>query len=462
MKRKIDVRLDNWAKERATALLITGARQVGKTYSARRCMEKNFATHLEVNFSRDPVALDLFSRLSGKDDFYAKLSLVKGKSGLESGSGCVFLDEIQEVYTRREEMKEDEPSLLRQTIDPITLLKGLVEDGRYRYIVSGSLLGVSLFGVALNPVGYMDSIEMFPMDFQEYLMAKGLGDEVTDYLRGCFEKRKTVDDSIHRRMLSLFREYVLVGGMPEAVESFISFSDFPKVGEIQKQIIAGYRKDVSKYAPKEQRLLLIEAFDGLPSELNARSKRYKKTHLSIDNIKNKDISEEFLWLKEAGVALPCYHVSDPFYPLRQSEERKVMKLFASDVGLLSAALLSPEGRIAILNGESPINYGAPYENAVAEELWAHGNKFLYYWNDKKEGEVDFLTESGSSLIPLEVKSGKPKRDGSYNHLALDHLLSINKEIKTAYVLSSSNVRRESDVIWDMPIYFAQFLDIEAL
>ena len=431
MKRKIDVRLDNWAKERATALLITGARQVGKTYSARRCMEKNFATHLEVNFSRDPVALDLFSRLSGKDDFYAKLSLVKGKSGLESGSGCVFLDEIQEVYIRREEMKEDEPSLLRQTIDPITLR-------------------------------YMDSIEMFPMDFQEYLMAKGLGDEVTDYLRGCFEKRKTVDDSIHRRMLSLFREYVLVGGMPEAVESFISFSDFPKVGEIQKQIIAGYRKDVSKYAPKEQRLLLIEAFDGLPSELNARSKRYKKTHLSIDNIKNKDISEEFLWLKEAGVALPCYHVSDPFYPLRQSEERKVMKLFASDVGLLSAALLSPEGRIAILNGESPINYGAPYENAVAEELWAHGNKFLYYWNDKKEGEVDFLTESGSSLIPLEVKSGKPKRDGSYNHLALDHLLSINKEIKTAYVLSSSNVRRESDVIWDMPIYFAQFLDIEAL
>ena len=208
-------------------------------------MEKNFAAHMEVNFSRDPVALDLFSRLSGKDDFYAKLSLVKGKSGLKSGNGCVFLDEIQEVYIRREEMKEDEPSLLRQTIDPITLLKGLVEDGRYRYIVSGSLLGVSLFGVALNPVGYMDSIEMFPMDFQEYLMAKGLGDEVTDYLRGCFEKRKTVDDSIHRRMLSLFREYVLIGGMPEAVESFISFSDFPKVGEIKKQIIAGYRKDVS-------------------------------------------------------------------------------------------------------------------------------------------------------------------------------------------------------------------------
>ncbi len=456
MKRKIDGTLDNWIKDRKQAILLFGARQVGKTHSLRACFERNNVPYVEINFHMNKVALELFSQLKDENDFYVKLSLVaKGK--LEAGKTFVFLDEIQEVYAYRRELESKDPRLCRTTIDPITLMKSLVDEARYRYALSGSLLGISLSGIGSVPVGYLDTYTMYPLDFEEFLWANEVGEGAISYLRERFESLEKIDDTIHLSFLDFYRRYVLVGGMPEAVNAYCAKQDIKLVQAVQKQILNGYRADIRKYAPVEQRLLIEEAFKSIPNELSRRDKHFRKSSLDYPNAKNLDLGDAFLWLTNAGVALPVYNVFEPSYPLRLNEQRKTLKLFSNDIGLLCAQLLEGEGAIKIIEGDSSINFGAPYENVIAQEVFAHFEEAPHYLNSKKCGEIDFLLQRRGEVIPVEVKSGSPGKDGLYPHKALDHLLLSYPKIKKAYLLSKENIGREGEKIISLPFYMSMFL-----
>lgn len=459
MKRKIDTFLDDWTNSNK-ALLVTGARQVGKTFSIREALKRNGFNLVEINFAKKTDALPMFSKLANLEDFYIKLSLT-ATGGLPKEGSCIFLDEIQLVYLRREKLLETDPELYDKTVDPITLSKAIIEDGKYKIVFSGSLLGVCLKGIKLNPVGYMDKVRMFPMDFEEYLWSKGIGDNVVTYLNKCYEDKVEVESSIHEKMMSIFREYILVGGMPEAVECFNTTLDFKKTDKIQKRIIDGYKDDVTKYADDEEKLILTESFETLPSELNRKDKHFKKSHLeNVPNGKNVNMENAFLWLTSAGIALPTYNVTDPTYPLKLNEQRSILKLFVSDIGLLSSSLLGVEGRIKVINGEKEVNYGAPYENVVAQELTAHGYAPLHYYNSKKKGEIDFVLEKETDILPLEVKSGKSDSNGYYSHLALNNLLSSHEEIAQSFVFSEKNLFKENEKITNLPLYMVMFLHKE--
>lgn len=455
IKRKIESILKNWKQNRNQAIMIVGARQVGKSYSIRKFLSEEFTSFEEINFANDSYALDLFSKLKNEEDFYTKLSLIRKKE-LIPGKSAIFFDEIQLIYKRRKQLEKNNPDIFNNTIDLITLIKPLVQTSKYRYAISGSLLGTSLDGILLNPTGYLDIHTMYPLDFEEYLWAKNTGNEVIDYLKKCYEGKNQVEQGVHSKFIKLFNEYVLVGGMPEAVKKFIETLDFKNVDLIQQQINNAYSLDITQYAPNELKVLINEAFKALPSELNKKNKRFVKTKIDYPGIKNMDISDCFLWLSGVGVAIPVFNVSEPTYPLLINENRKTLKLFSNDVGLLSSLLLGNEGRIKILNEELEINYGAPYENVIAQELKAHGYDSLHYWNDKKSGELDFVIEKNASIIPIEVKSGKSEADGYYNHKALTNCLNVYGKISEAVVLSRENAKRETDKIINLPIYMIMF------
>ncbi len=454
MQRKIDRILDSWLNDRKSAVLLYGARQVGKTYSIRKCFERNNRHFVEINFATDKTSLDLFSTLFSSEDFYLKLSLVASSSLIEKES-CIFLDEIQEVYRYREDLLKTNPELYHKTIDPITLIKKLVDEGRFRYALSGSLLGLNLSYIQSNPVGYMDTYTMYPLDFEEFLVCKGIGSEVISYLKKQFETVTEVEETIHQKIMTLFQQYLLVGGMPETVSLFLEFVDLEKVRTSQKQLLDGYQKDIQKYAPLEHRILISEAYKSIPGELNRKDKHFRKSKLDYPNAKNMDLTDAFLCLTNAGVALATYNVNEPTYPLGLNEDRKTLKLFSNDIGLLSCQLFDKEGAMRIVQGDCTINFGAPFENAVAEQLASKGYP-LYYFNHKKCGEVDFLIQEKGQIIPLEVKSGNPNKTGRFEHHTLDHILEIYPEIEKAYVLSKRNIYKEEEKIINLPIYMLMF------
>ncbi len=450
MKRKIDQVLDNWLTNRKEAILLFGARQVGKTYSIRECFKRNNRPYVEINFATDKASLNLFSKLVSAEDFYIKLSLTAGAS-LTPHQTCIFLDEIQEIYRFREDLSKSDPELYHRTIDPITLMKKLVDDGKYRYAISGSLLGISLLEIQSNPVGYLDTYTLHPLNFEEFLWAKGVGEDVINYLRNQLLSTSKVDDAIHENLLNTLQQYLLVGGMPDAVSKYVKSLNLNEVMITQGQILNGYEKDVQKYAPWDQRILIGEAFRSIPSELNRKDKHFRKSRLDYPNAKNADVSDAFLWLANAGVAIPVFNVSEPTYPLRLSEDRKTVKLFANDIGLLSCQLFDKDGAAKVLNGDLSMNYGAPFENLAAVELAAKGYR-LNYFNSKKIGEIDFLIQEKGRVIPLEIKSGAPNKGGKYAHPSLNNLLNVYQDIESAYVVSKSNLYKENGKITNIPIY----------
>ena len=456
MERKIEQRLLKWKNTRFQALLVKGARQIGKTYSIETFLNKEYKVVKEVNFANNATALEAFSNLKNYEDFEVKLALIFGDVTNDDKS-VVFFDEIQLIYRRRDEMVKRDPKSCDGTVDIVTLIKDVASKDKRRYIISGSLLGVNMEGVLLSPAGYMDVIKMYPMDFEEFLWAKGISKILIAELRKNFEECVSVDKTIHEEMLSLFREYVLIGGMPEAVKKYIKNSDFGEVTLAQEQILGYYHRDIVTYTSIDERLAVQEVFDTIPSEIDAKNKRFIKTKLDLVNVKNLDLSDRFLWLDKAGVVLPVYNVADVTYPLRITEQRKTLKLFLSDVGLLSCLLLGEEGRKKMLLGDIKVNYGAPFENVVAQELSAHGFAPLHYWNNKKSGEIDFVVEDNNEILPLEIKSGKSNGDSLYNHRALNNCLEGHKKIKKALVFSSENTFKETKTIINYPIYFISFL-----
>lgn len=434
LKRKMEERIRHFFETQNKALLITGARQTGKTFVIRQYAKTVGKNLVELNFLENENARKLFEGAANSRDILLRISALTDVP-LEKGKTIIFFDEVQEC-----------PEL-------VTAVKFLVEEGSYQYILSGSLLGVELKDIRSIPVGYMDVFEMYPLDFEEFCRANGVSEHILTVLRQCYEEKTPVDGLVHEKMMELFRLYLIVGGMPEAVNTFLKTNNLKLVEEIQKGIIRLYKKDIAKYDP-EHKLYLEEIFTLIPSELNQKNKRFILKNLN-ENFKFSRYENSFIWLREAGVALPVYCASEPSLPLLLSKSTNLFKLFASDVGLL-ASMYMDGLQLRILNREVDINFGAVYENVIAQELRAHGFD-LYYYNSKKMGELDFLIEYKEKVLPLEVKSGK----GYTRHAALSNVLAAeNYDIPQGIVLSNENVST-ADKITYYPVYMIMFLEKEA-
>lgn len=430
IKRKIDNELRRFYKESSKALLITGARQTGKTFSIRQ-FGKEFEFFIEINFIEMPEAVNLFKNATDSADILRRISIVADKPLIKNKT-LIFFDEVQEC-----------PEI-------VTAIKFLVDEGSYRYILSGSLLGVELKNLRSEPVGYMGVREMFPLSMEEFFTAMGVSESIINHLHTQWELKKPIDEFIHNKMLDLFRLYLIVGGMPAVVAKFIETNNFRNVYEEQRDIIQLYLRDITKYSDLDKRLKIKEIFNLIPAELNAKNKRFILKKLN-ENAKFDRFEDSFLWLSNAGVALPVYNIEEPKIPLVLSKSRNLFKLFQNDVGLL-AAQYADGIQLELIQGHLNINYGAIYENVVTQELKANGFE-LYYYNNKKRGEIDFVVEYRHNVLPIEVKSGKDYE----SHRALSNVLACKDyDIPLSLVLCNDNLHCKGDVIY-MPVYLLMFL-----
>ena len=419
--------------DRNEALLITGARQVGKTFIIRKCAKECFENVIEINFIEKPDAVKLFENARSSEDILLRISAFTDIP-LIPGKTLIFFDEVQECK------------------EIVTAIKFLVEDGKYRYILSGSLLGVELKDVRSVPVGYMTVLEMYPLNFFEFCRANKVSQRIFDMLESCWNEETPIDQMVHEKLLDLFHLYLIVGGMPAVVERYLRTKNLQEVFQIQKGILQLYKKDIAKYDP-QNKLYLEEIFNLIPSELNSKNKRFILKNLN-ENFRFSRYENSFIWLKEAGVALPVYCVQEPEVPLLLSKSTNLFKLFLSDVGLL-AAMYADGLQIKILNKEKDINFGSVYENAIAQELKMQSFE-LYYFNSKKQGELDFVIEYEGNILPIEVKSGK----NYARHNALDNVLSTSRyQIERAIVFCNENIHKKDKIVY-MPVYMAGMLKKE--
>lgn len=436
ISRKIESKIEDFYKQnKKKALLITGARQTGKTYSIRQYGKTHFDNFIEINFLENPMAASLFENASNSKTLILQLSALTDKP-LITGKTLIFFDEVQTCK------------------EIITAIKFLVDEGSYSYILSGSLLGIEMKDIRSIPVGYMDIYQMYPLDLEEFFTAVGISNNIIESLHSSFESKTEVNTLIHQKMMEVFRLYLIVGGMPAVVDKYLKTNNIQEVINEQKAIIELYKKDISQY-DKNNKLYLEEIFDLIPSELNCKNKRFILKNLN-ENFKLSRYENSFIWLKDAGVALPTYNVTEPTYPLKLSKSSNLFKLFLSDVGLLASMYMN-NIQVQILNKEKSINFGSVYENVAAQQFNALGFD-LYYYNNKKNGEIDFLLERNGELLPIEIKSGK-----DYNkHSALNNLLSNpNYSIKEAYVFQNENVNTKDKITY-YPIYMLMFMENKIL
>ncbi len=433
LKRKSTVDMEEWLHAPSPkALLVKGARQVGKSYLTAQFAREHFDHVVSFDLIEDGRARDSFSKATSADDLLFRMS-VASPDPLVPGKTVVVIDEIQEC-----------PNLL-------TYIKYLVQQGDYRYILTGSLLGIQLENIDSLPVGYVTQIEMHPLDFEEFCWANGLPETVLVHARESLAHEQPLKDFVYDRLLDLYHRYLMVGGMPDAVNAFVETGNIDAVRTIHRDLHALYREDITKYAPKELRLIIRDIYDLIPREISTPNRRFQLS--SIKDVKRFDqVREHFLWLSQAGVALPVYNVQAPIAPLLINEQRNLFKLFYLDAGLLASTF--PKSIYdGLLDGKATANMGGVYEAAVAQELRAL-NLPLRYFNSKKIGELDFVVEEPDGrLCALEVKSG-----GSYRtHAALDNALRVKEyTIDRAIVLAETNIEREGDILY-APIFLAGFI-----
>lgn len=435
--RKFAHRIEEFLKdEPKKILLINGARQIGKSYLIRYVGKKLFKNYIEINLKEDKESIGIFETVRSTADFYLQLGTIAGNKLGTRENTLVFLDEIQSY-----------PHLM-------TMLKFLSQEGRYTYIASGSQLGVALAQSASVPIGSVTIEEMYPLDFEEFLLAMGCGKETIDGVRAKFLAGESLNESLHNYMLQQFRLYLLVGGLPEAINKFLENRNMMHVRKVQRDIHALYRIDASQY-DKEKKLVIRKIYDMIPSNMENKKKRIIVKH--IEDTKGhkqfSDYAEEFEYLTNSGIALSVQAVSNPKFPLLESESKNLIKLYMNDVGLLTN-LLYDTNINAVLRDERSVNLGSVYESVVAQELHAHGYP-LHYYDNKQRGEVDFLIDDYDNLtvLPIEVKSGK-----DYTvHSALDKFVSTaDYHIKKAVVLCNEREVREKGGIIYQPIYYCMF------
>ena len=436
-KRKVEMILnDYYSNLNAKIIIIDGARQIGKSFIIRETASHFFANYIEIDLKSDYEGEQLFKNIRTTKSFYLLVGSLFGDKLNSIDDTIIFLDEIQ-YY----------PQL-------ITLLKDLKKENRYRYIASGSLLGVTLKHIFI-PMGSIDEVKMYPMDFEEFLWANNVGIEVIEYLRGCFKNKTMVQDAIHKQFLSLFKDYLICGGLPDAVIEYVINKNVFKTREVHSQTFNYYKDDCSRY-DLEHKLKISNVYDLLISNMSNKVKRVMFKRIENKNDSNLEkYEEEFDYLVASGIANQTYAVSNPVFPLNESTSKNLVKLYYNDVGILTN-LLYKNNIKAILENDNGINLGSVYETVCAMELIAHGHK-LFYFDSKKVGEVDFLINDydNLSVLPIEIKSGKDQN----NFRAIPKLVSENGNYKIpyGYVFGNKNVFELKDNLIILPIYLIMFL-----
>ena len=430
--RKITEQIEeHFSSQTDKILLVDGARQVGKTFIVRHVGKKLFRNFVEFNFLDDKNGERLFENVRTVDSFYLQISAIAGAQLGQKKDTLIFLDEIQ-AY----------PHFL-------TMLKFLQQDGRFTYIASGSLLGVTLSQTTSVPMGSIRLVRMFPLDFEEFLYANGVSESLVLSLKEKFQKEESLEEGLHRQMMDHFRHYLLVGGLPDAVNAFVKEKNMQLVRGIQEETRQFYGIDASQY-DAEHKLKIRRIYDLIPSNMENKKKRVVAQRIEdIDGKTFLDYRDEFDYLISAGIALNVQAISNPVFPIRASEKKNLLKLYLNDVGILTGILFGSNIR-AILDDVRGINLGSVYETVVASELAAHGYP-LYYYDNRKKGEVDFLIDDDERLsaVPIEVKSGK-----DYTvHSALNNFVSNEDyHIAKAYVLSNEREVAHYGKITYLPIY----------
>lgn len=434
--RKIEVLIENHLKSNSPKiLLIDGARQVGKTYIIRHVANKLFENVIEINMVEDSLGDRLFAETKTVEDFYLQVSMLAGAKMKQRNNTLIFIDEIQ-AY----------PHLL-------TLLKFLSQDNKFTYAASGSLLGVTLADTPSIPMGSIRKVRMYPLDFEEFLYANGMNEVVVNAMRKKFERLEALDEPMHNKIMDLFRKYLLVGGLPDAVNVYLAQKNIQAVREVQREIHDYYAADASKY-DDEKKLMIRRVYDLIPSNMENKKKRVIAQ--KIENKRGKsfnDYSSEFEYLVSAGIALKVQAISNPTFPLIESAGKNLLKLYLNDVGILTGILYGNNIR-AVLGDEKCINLGSVYEAVVASELIAHGYS-LFYYDNRSKGEVDYLIDDYASLstVPIEVKSGK-----DYTvHSALNAFTqNEDYHIQKAFVVSNERQIITKGKITYLPIYYIMF------
>lgn len=434
IKRKAEDSINQWIKHPDRALLVTGARQVGKTYIIRKCLRDNGCSFIEINLIEKPELVSALEQATTIDDLKLNISALENVSFTDDET-FLFIDEVQECK------------------DIITKVKFWVDDGRIKLILSGSLLGVELRDLRSAPVGYMDELDMYPLDFEEFITASGVTSETVDYLRQCFHDRRPVTEVINNKMLTHLNRYLVVGGMPAAVRAYLETGNVNNISAIQDNIIRQYKVDFTKYETDDKKLMLTAIYDQIPSQLLKQNKRFNYADIQ-KRLRFEKLEDSFLWLKYAGVAIATVNVTEPRSALNMNEKSSLLKLYSSDVGLLTYQYGNAL-RSKILFGNDTVNMGGIFENFVVQELHAHGYP-SYFYNSRKMGELDFVIEHNGAVLPIEVKSGKDY----YVHTAINNVLSNQEyKIEEAFVFANCNVANKGKITY-YPIYMCTFITDE--
>ena len=435
--RKFEKRIEKFFQEEPNKiLLVNGARQIGKSYLIRYVGKRMFKNYIEINLKEDKENLGIFATVKSTKDFYMQLGTVAGNRLDTRENTLVFLDEIQSY-----------PHLM-------TMLKFLNQEARYTYVASGSQLGVALSETASVPIGSIEIDEMYPLDFEEFLLAMGCGQETIDGMKEKFLAGESLNESLHNYMLQQFKIYLLVGGLPEAINIFLENRNMSHVRKVHRDIHELYRIDASQY-DTEKKLLIRKIYDMIPSIMENKKKRIVVNRIeeTPSHKQFSDYADEFEYLTNSGIALGVQAVSNPRFPLTESESKNLLKLYMNDIGLLTNLLYGLNIN-AVLQDDKSINLGSVYETVVAQELHAHGFT-LHYYDNKQKGEVDYLIDDYEHLtvLPIEVKSGK-----DYTvHSALDNMLDTpDYHIQKAVVLSNEREVSVKNGITYLPVYYCMF------
>lgn len=437
LERKFTPFLEHFLMEESNKiLLVNGARQIGKSFLIRYVGQKLFQHFVEINLKEDKEGERVFADVHTTNDLYMRLSNYYSKPLGDKTNTLVFLDEIQSY-----------PHLM-------TLLKFLNQESRYRFIASGSQLGVALSETPSVPLGSVTIEQMYPLDFEEFLWATGVGKEWIDNVKESFLHEKALDEHTHNILLKRFQYYLLVGGLPEAINNYLIDRNMVRVRQTHRDIHNLYRIDASQY-DKDNKLIIRKIYDLIPSNLENKKKRI--VYKNIEGKRGKtftDYANEFEYLTNSGIALEVSAISNPRFPLSESEQKRLVKLYLNDVGLLTNILYDLNVN-AVLQDIKSINLGTVYESVVAQELSAHGFK-LHYYDNKKKGEVDFIIDNYERLkvLPIEIKSGKDYTE----HSALTKFLETPEyAIDSAVVFSNERKVFKKKGVTYLPIYYCMFL-----
>ena len=440
LERKFTKVLEQFLNENQNKiLLVNGARQIGKSYLIRYVGKRLFTHFVEINLKEDKEGEQVFASVHTTNDLYMRLSNYYSEPLGGKSDTLVFLDEIQSY-----------PHLM-------TMLKFLNQEGKYRFIASGSQLGVALSQTPSVPLGSVEILQMFPLDFEEFLWAMGISKEWIANIQAHYKKEEPLDESTHNLLLKRFQYYLLVGGLPDAINRYLEDRNMVRVRMVHKDIHELYRIDASQY-DEEHKLKIRRIYDLIPSNLENKKKRI--VYKQIENKTGKhfaDYADEFEYLSNSGVALEVLAISNPRFPLLESEQKRLVKLYLNDVGLLTHLLYGLNVN-SVLQDIRSINLGTVYESVVAQELQAHGFA-LHYYDNKKKGEVDFLIDDYERLqvLPLEIKSGKDYTE----HSALSKFLEAPEYgIERAIVFSNEREIYKKKGVTYMPVYYSMFLHKE--